>query len=149
MPPGVCGLKRPQFKGFHLRICLKSCGTDLEDFLWEVAKQGCHNFLQHPRFVYLKNKLEIDKISKIDLKFSSFLPISCSFSRNRNHLVQNRENIHEETGLETLRDEEYYPSPLSPAQLSWWREEKKKSSRSVHLILKMYFIFLNGVNEGN
>ena len=145
----VCGLKRPQFKGFHLCICLKSCRTDLEDFLWEDAKRGCHIFLQHPGFVYLENKLEIDKISKIDLKFSSFLPISSSFSRNRNHQVQNRENIHEETGLETLRDEEYYPSPLSPAQLSWWREENEKSSRSVHLILKMYFIFLNGVNEGN
>ena len=93
----------------------------------------------------LENKLEIDKISKIELQFLSFLPILSSW----NLPVQNPEHIHEKTGLETLRDEEYYPSPLSPAQLSWWSEENEKSSRSVHLILKMYFIFLNGVNEGN
>ena len=39
--------------------------------------------------------------------------------------------------------------PLSPAQLSWWREGNEKSSRSVHFILMIYFIFLDGVNEGN
>ena len=93
----------------------------------------------------LENKLEIDEISKIELQFLSFLPIPSSW----NHPVQNPEHIHEKTGLETLRDEAYYLSPLSPAQLSWWCEENEKSSRSVHLILKMYFIFLNGVNEGN
>ena len=37
---GVCGLKRPQFKGFHLRICLKSCGTDLEDFFIRACETG-------------------------------------------------------------------------------------------------------------
>ena len=120
-------------------------GRILKIFLWKCVKQGCHNFHQHPQFVYLENKLEIDKTSKIDLKFSSFLPISSSWK----HPVQNREHIYEKTGLETLRDEAYYLSPLSPAQLSWWCEENEKSSRSVHLILKMYFIFLNGVNESN
>ena len=161
MPPSVYGLKRPQFKGFHLRICLKSCGTDLEDFFMRglqkrVATTSCCFWMENICVLVLlvtssTNYKKTRKLTrnrqnlKNRIEIFEFFPISSSWK----HPVQNREHIYEKTGLETLRDEVYYLSPLSPAQLSWWCEENEKSSRSVHLILKMYFIFLNGVNEGN
>ena len=134
---GVCGLKRLQFKGFRLRICLKSCGTDLEDFLMRCCERGLpqlhavfwRKILVHLyffEFIYhsqktrkltrnrqnLENRIEIfEFLANSDL-------LKSSGSKPGTHSWENRTGNPERWGILSL-------SPLPcPAQLMVWGEWK-------------------------
>ena len=137
MPPGVCGLKRPQFKVFHLRICSKSCGTDLEDFFMRCCERGLpqldvvfkgkywctYTFLSsstiHKKTRKLtRNRQNLENRIAIFEFFANSEFLKSPGSKPGTHLWENRTGNPERWGILSL-------SPLPcPAQLMVWGEWK-------------------------
>ena len=138
MPPGVCGLKRPQFKGFRLRICLKSCGTDLEDFFMRglqkrVATTSCRFWMENICVLVLlvtsstnykktrkltRNRQNLENRIAIFEFFANFEFLKSPGSKPGTHSWENQTGNPERWGILSL-------SPLPcPAQLMVWGEWK-------------------------
>ena len=56
----------------------------------------------------------------------------------------NQEHNHDQTEVETPRDDEDLPSPLSPAQHSCWREELHKVSKMCRTYFSTRSMFSGG-----
>ena len=138
MLPGVCDLKRPQFKGFRLRICLISCGTDLEDFFMRglqkrVATTSCRFWMENICVLVLlvtsstnykktrkltRNRQNLENRIAIFEFFANSEFLKSPSSKPGTHSWENRTGNPERWGILSL-------SPLPcPAQLMVWGEWK-------------------------